>query len=334
MARPLRIEYPGAWYHVTSRGNERSRLFRDKKDRIIFLKILNESLKAFKVEVHCFVLMRNHFHFLLTTPLANLSRFMQRLNTAYTVYFNKRHDRVGHLFQGRYKAILIDVESYLLELSRYIHLNPVRTDSFRNTTVQEKINYLDAYEWSSYAKYIGKASRWDFVHTEMVLGMVRGGRVKGHNEYREFVIDGLHSEITDPIEKREGQVVLGRPEFKKWVFSTFIDGQEKDREYTGLRKSLPEFTIDQIVRVVSDEFDVEPMEIIRPRPKHHLARQFLIELCCRYLVKDKSLREIGEQLGGITISGLGASRKRLKCRMGKNDQLERRLNKIIGNLFS
>ena len=108
MTRPLRIEYPGTWYHVTSRGNERGEIFRDDKDRIRFLRALEESSERFKVEVHCYVLMSNHFHFLLRTREANLSRFMQRFNTAYTAYFNLRHHRAGHLYQGRFKAIVVE----------------------------------------------------------------------------------------------------------------------------------------------------------------------------------------------------------------------------------
>ena len=118
MARPLRIEYPGAWYHVTCRGNERSTIYRDDKDKRRFLKALGESVEAFNVEVHCYTLMGNHFHFLLKTPGANLSRFMQRFNTAYITYYNLRHHRSGHLYQGRFKAILVEADEYLLELSR------------------------------------------------------------------------------------------------------------------------------------------------------------------------------------------------------------------------
>ncbi|MCP4974995.1 MAG: transposase, partial [Maribacter sp.] len=126
MARPLRIEYPGAWYHFTCRGNERGLIFKDDTDRRVFLDMLKESLEKYKVFLHGYVLMGNHFHLNLHTPQGNLSRFAQRFNTAYTVYFNRRHRRMGHLYQGRYKAILVEKESYLLALSRYIHLNPVK----------------------------------------------------------------------------------------------------------------------------------------------------------------------------------------------------------------
>jgi REP element-mobilizing transposase RayT len=112
MARPLRIEYPGAFYHVTCRGNERREIFADDRDRKRFLEILAESKEIYGVEVHGYVVMANHFHLMVMTPEANLQKFMQRFNTSYTVYFNRRHRRSGHLYQGRYKAILVDADNY------------------------------------------------------------------------------------------------------------------------------------------------------------------------------------------------------------------------------
>ncbi len=126
MARPLRIEFEGALYHVTGRGNARQRVFADEKDRAKFVQLLSESLGRYEVELHAYVLMGNHYHLMATTRRANLSRWMHWLTTAYTVYFNWRHRRVGHLFQSRYKSILVEAEGYPLSLSRYLHLNPVR----------------------------------------------------------------------------------------------------------------------------------------------------------------------------------------------------------------
>jgi putative transposase len=142
MARPLRIEYPGAYYHVTSRSNERRAIFADDTDKRRFLEILETTSNLFGAEVHGYVLMRNHFHLILMTPTANLQKFMQRFNTSYTVYFNRRHHRTGHLFQGRYKALLIDRDTYLLELSRYLHLNPVRIKKYSHLEVEEKRRIL------------------------------------------------------------------------------------------------------------------------------------------------------------------------------------------------
>src|SRR5512139_4048541 len=126
MTRPLRIEFPGALYHVTARGNERKPIYRDAEDRQRFLQRLAGVVETYKLAVHTYVLMRNHYHLLVQTRMANLARAMRQLNGVYTQDFNRRHHRAGHLFQGRYKALLVDKDAYLLELSRYIHLNPVR----------------------------------------------------------------------------------------------------------------------------------------------------------------------------------------------------------------
>jgi putative transposase len=126
MARPLRIAYPGAWYHVTSRGNEQKDVFKSSKDREKFLDYLVSATERYGAAIHVFCLMSNHYHLLLETPGGNLSQIMRHINGAYTTYFNVKRKRAGHLFQGRFKAILIEADEYALELSRYIHLNPVR----------------------------------------------------------------------------------------------------------------------------------------------------------------------------------------------------------------
>jgi REP element-mobilizing transposase RayT len=126
MTRPLRISFPGAFYHVTSRGNERRPISQSRRDFERFIGYLESATERYGARVHCFCLMTNHYHLLLETPRANLGAILHHLNTSYTNYFNKKRGRNGHLFQGRYKAILVEKDSYALELSRYIHLNPVR----------------------------------------------------------------------------------------------------------------------------------------------------------------------------------------------------------------
>ena len=138
MARPLRITYPGAFYHVTSRGNERKNVFKSKRDRVKFLEYLDSATKRYDAVIHAFCLMDNHYHLLLETPSGNLPQIMRHTNGAYTTYFNVKRERSGHLFQGRYKAILVDMDEYAKELSRYIHLNPVRA---------KMVKTPEEYEW-------------------------------------------------------------------------------------------------------------------------------------------------------------------------------------------
>ena len=145
MARPLRIQYSGAFYHITSRGNERRDVFRSKADRERFLFYLATATERYHARIHVYCLMSNHYHLLLETPEGNLSQIMRHINGAYTTYFNTKRKRAGHLFQGRYKAILVEADEYATHLSRYIHLNPVRAGM---------VSVPEDYTWSSYHYYI------------------------------------------------------------------------------------------------------------------------------------------------------------------------------------
>ena len=147
MARPLRITYPGAFYHITSRGNERKAVFKSKRDREKFLEYLESATQRYDAQIHTYCMMDTHYHLLLETPSGNLSQIMRHINGAYTTYFNVKRGRSGHLFQGRYKAIVVDIDQYAKELSRYIHLNPVRA---------KMVETLEEYEWSSYKFFISK----------------------------------------------------------------------------------------------------------------------------------------------------------------------------------
>ena len=146
MSRPLRIEYPGAVYHVTSRGDARRPIFCDDKDRLLFLEVLASIVSRFHWLCHAYCLMNNHYHLIVETPEGNLSRGMRQLNGVYTQRFNRRHRKPGHVFQGRYKAIVVEKESYLLELCRYVVLNPVRAKA---------VETPEAWNWSSYRATAG-----------------------------------------------------------------------------------------------------------------------------------------------------------------------------------
>ncbi len=160
MGRPLRIEYPGALYHITSRGNEKRDIFLDNNDRIKFLDILEDYHERYGILIHSYVLMDNHYHLILETPKGNLLKVMHGINGGYTGYFNRRHGRVGHLFQGRYKGIIVDKDTYLLELGRYVHLNPLRA---------KMVERPELYEWSSYPAYIGKQKQKSWMEYSWVL---------------------------------------------------------------------------------------------------------------------------------------------------------------------
>jgi putative transposase len=212
MARPLRLEFEGALYHLTGRGNRRERIFQDEKDCARFLEMLELSLGRFRVLLHAFVLMGNHYHLLAQTELPNLGRWMHWLVTSYTVYFNRRHKRVGHLFQGRYKSIVVEAEGYLLPLSRYIHLNPVRGTRLGQGGLTERRARLRAWRWSSYRGYAGLSRPDGMVSEELVLGELGGPKARCRQRYRRFVESGLAEPMTSPLEEAKLASDLGKRE--------------------------------------------------------------------------------------------------------------------------
>jgi len=191
MARQLRIEYPGAIYHVTVRGNAQQNIFRDDKDRHLLCARLAESVETYAVRLYLFCLMDNHFHLVVETPSANLGRFMQSTLTGYTVCYNLRHHCHGHLTQGRYGARLVEGDEYLLKLSRYVHLNPVKVKAKEGLSLSEQMQCLRTYMWSSFRSYIGLAKRLEWVDYGPMLALA-GGREKERPErYRCFVEGGI-----------------------------------------------------------------------------------------------------------------------------------------------
>ncbi len=184
MARPLRVEYAGAVYHVTSRGNGRQAVFLDDKDRTRFLDVLAKAVKQRGWVVHAYCLMGNHYHLLVETPQANLSLGMRGLNGEYTQAFNRRHGRCGHVFQGRFGAVLLEKQSHLLELCRYVVLNPVRARGM-------KVHRPEQWHWSSYRATVGLDETPPFLTTDWVLGQYGRGRKQAAEAYKRFVAEGL-----------------------------------------------------------------------------------------------------------------------------------------------
>ncbi len=219
MARPLRVEFENAIYHLCARGNARQVVFHDEQDRVRFVKLLGESAQRFDAGILCFVLMSNHFHLVAQTHRPNLRRWMHWLLVSYTVYFNRRHRSGGHLFQGRYKSFLVQEGDYLLGLSRYVHLNPVRGVSLGRGSPRDRRKRLRDFGWSSYPGYAGIKAQYPFVEEEMVLGELSGARRTERLRYRRFVEEGLLREIENPFEAVRWQAVLEQG--KRGHISTF-----------------------------------------------------------------------------------------------------------------
>lgn len=218
MARPLRVQFEGAIYHVTCRGNARNDVFLDAKDRTMFLGMLGKTIERYNWLCHAYCLMDNHYHLLVETPDANISKGMHYLNCVYTIYFNRNHDRVGHVLQGRYKSILVERDSHLLELTRYIVLNPVRAGFVKRP---------EEWPWSSYRATAGIEGAPPFLHTSWLLDQFDKNSERARQLYREFV---ANEGKTGPWEELKGGVVLGSENFLD-VVKPLLDNYQQDNEY-------------------------------------------------------------------------------------------------------
>ena len=215
MARPIRIEFAGAFYHVTSRGDRREAIYEDDTDRFRFLEVLGYVVERFNWRCHAYCLMTNHYHLVVETVDGNLSNGMRQLNGVFTQWSNRRHHRTGHLFQGRYKAILVDSEAYLLALARYVVLNPVRANM---------VTHPAQWPWSSYQQTVGQAQTPAWLCVDSTLHQFASRRKAAIRHYEEFVLAGIGLE---PIWKNlSRQVFLGGESFVQRVMAQSRSGDD------------------------------------------------------------------------------------------------------------
>ena len=297
MARPLRIEYPHAWYHVMNRGAARRKIFKNDTQREYFLSLLGDTSRRFNADWHVYCLMDNHYHLMVHTPEGNLQRIMRHVNGVYTQFFNRQERRDGPLFRGRYKAILVDAECYWLELSRYIHRNPLAAGIAKD---------LRRYRWSSYRAYVGIDQAPDWLTTKYILWSI--GRTKRQRRYAKFV-----GRRPDPyiVKFYEGSIVspiLGDQNFTEHA----LEGRADTPDIPELKTARTLPAIDEIIDTVSRFYHIERETIITPvsgSSGAHAGRFIAMELCRK--VGDHRLRAIAEAFGYASANS--ASRG---CRLG------------------
>lgn len=288
MARPLRLDHAGAVWHVTGRGNERREIFGDDGDREWFLTILGRVVKVYRWRVHAYVLMGNHYHLLIETPEATLSRGMRQLNGSYTQSFNRRHDRVGHLLQGRFKAILVEKEAHLLELARYVVLNPVRA---RMTASAGQ------WRWSSYRATAGLGPAPAWLETEWSLAQF-GPRSEAKRRYRAFVAQGKGSRYA-PWEELVAQIYLGDEGFRKKA-QAMVSAKTRSPQIPRLQRLHARPRLADIIAAASREFDIESSELRRRR--HTPAR-----LAVAYLARHEGALRLPEFAPALGVQDWAAS---------------------------
>ena len=310
MSRALRVEYPGAFYHVLNRGQRRESIVQDDTDRARFLALLERMAGLFQVRIHAYCLMANHYHLIVETPTGNLSRAMHWLHVSYAGYYNRRHHCSGHVFQGRFKAILVEAGNYLESLSRYVHRNPVRARLAAHPW---------DYPWSSCRCFVRAEKVPPWLEVDRILGGFARTKIVARRRYAAYVSE---SETTNPFDDVVGGSVLGSESFLQWVQRTVLPHLDQTRDTPNRDRLVQRPSVERIVEEVAAEYEVPTEYILSRGHKQNQARDVAIYLsreltgvCCR---------ELGRHFGGISGAGITIRCGRIAASLAGDNRLARR----------
>lgn len=309
MARPLRVEYEGAYYHVMNRGQGRQRVFHGKRYYMYFLLCLEQAHKRFALEVHAYCLMGNHYHLLVRTPRGNLSRSMRHINGVYTQHYNFLKGTDGPLFRGRYKAINIEASSHLLQVSRYIHRNPAETS-------KPLVGDLELYQWSSYPAYRKLVENPEWLYKDSVLGEVSSGQSAA--QYRRYIEAGNDNATEQFYAKNQWPAVRGSEGFMEDA----LRHSNSSSPEVGRGRYRNEIESSEILALVASHFDCDEIALLkakRGRGVDNTARALAMKLCQE--CGSMRLADMGELFGVNSDSGVTKSIGRLTERMSKDSKL-------------
>jgi len=295
---------------VTSRGNERKNVFKSKRDREKFFEYLESATQRYDAVIHAFCLMDNHYPLLIETPSGNLPQIMRHINGAYTTYFNVKRARSGHLFQGRYKAILVEIDEYAKELSRYIHLNPIRA---------KMVKTPEEYEWSSYRFYIGETKPPKWLYRDFILGYF-GNKVSiAQKGYHNFVSLLINEKYDSPLDEVVSSTLLGSPGFITFIKDKFLSGKKPDRDLPALKSLIEKASMQDIFDEVESVFGKESA----------WGRNVKMFISQRYT--GEKLKDIGTHFG-IGESGVSQVSRRVTDKIRKDKKLKNKIDKIARKL--
>ena len=315
MPRPLRIEYEHAYYHVMNRGRGRKTIFHNKDYYLAFLQTLEEAVQRFGMVLHAYCLMGNHYHLLLETPKSNLSRIMRHINGVYTQRYNRLKRTDGPLFRGRYKAIVVDADAYLLQLSRYIHCNPIET----KTPLVKK---LEQYTWSSYSAYIGKTKAPGWLTRQQIYAML-GKQARG---YQSFVELGVDEELQRFYSRDNVHAILGDKVFREKALSRNRSQLTEPQQ----RKAAGRPTLNRVIKTVMEVFEVERSTVVkkqRGKQAKNDARKvamYLVQQLC-----DARLTELCEYFGVNHVGSVSNTISVVNRRLGDEKKLERQVRRAM-----
>jgi len=317
---------------VTSRGNGRQKVFLSVADYGRFLEQLDDALEKDEVILYAYVLMPNHYHLFVETPSGNIQRFMQRLNTAYSMYFRYKHQRPGHCLQGRYKARLVDGDEYIIRLTRYIHLNPVKTDAVKAKSLPERRGVLSRWRWSSYLGYV------DGVRAEKIidyrwLRLMGRKTLRGNRKAYEAYVQGMVPSADEWLQEAmsRSRYAIGDDRFVEEAESELKEMRLKRACYGDVElPGAPPLEMGHIERVVAAEFGIEACALHSHGREAGKAKSAAIELCC--LFSGQSQRAIAKHFGYKTDAGVSRQRKVLKERLKTDARLKSALCRLNARL--
>lgn len=319
MARQLRVEFENAFYHITSRGNLRDNIFYATADRKRFLSILSRTKERYGFLLHAYALMDNHYHLLIETPKANVSQIMQNINTSYTVYVNRRYQRSGHLLQGRFRGIIVDKDRYLIGLSRYIHLNPVRVGLVKRP---------GEYPWTSYRAFVDRKAENSLVDTGDTLSNFSKYRKRAVRAYREFV-EGDEGKDKNPFARMEAGLLLGEGAFRARILR-LIERAKVDEEIPQARRLRKRVPIDAVIKAC-DLFYGKNREGLVEGAKRNEGR--LVAIYLAKVLSGEKGKEIGHYFG-IKGPAVSESIKSIEGRLDKEIQLRERVEFLKARILS
>lgn len=315
MSRPLRIEYPDAWYHVMNRGRGGEEIFFTDTDREEFLNVLQEADELWNLKISAYCLMPNHYHLLVQTPEGNLSRCMRHINGVYTQRFNRQHKTEGQLFRGRYKAVLVDKDHYLLEVMRYIHRNPLKAGLVKS---------LDEFVWSSHKAYVSKAKKWSWVQKEVLLTQITPVISRQKSAYLDFVSLGESQEIERFYSLKNLSSILGSTSFKEHIREKFM-ALMNTVEVPESKVLAPD--ADKVISNVCEYYNVSKKALqYSKRGTENRVRDIAIylvrRLCCT------TLPNVGREFGIDNYSTVSSVVQRVKKHLEKDKKLSEELRYI------
>ena len=318
MARPLRIEYPGAFYHVLNRGQRQEAIVADRRDHERFLSDLGRMAQRYSVLIHSYCLMTNHFHLLVETPEGNLSRAMHWLHVSYATYYNRRHACAGHLFQGRFKALLVDAGTYLEASSRYIHRNPVRAGIASRPWT---------YPWSSCRYFVTADAAPQWLETDRILGGFARTTQVARRRYAAYVSD---TAAPNPFDEAAAGTVLGSQAFLDWVKNTFLSDRPVEHDIPELTHLKPRPDVGAIVATVAAYYRLSPEHLLARDRKGNQERDVAI-----YLARELSGltgTELGRYFGAVTGAAITMRCSHIRRRMAKDRRFAREIARLHKNI--